>query len=132
MTGPGADLHDLGSLVALTVAWPGGTHTLARPGQPALVPAERESFDRVLRAYELDKATYELGYELANRPTWVSVPLVALERAVARYVAQRTWAPDPLVRRSGYDYLQEVLLNGGFITRRQPYEQLVDTRHRRL
>jgi hypothetical protein len=47
-----------------------------------LVPAEREGFDRALRAYELDKALYELGYELAQRPAWVSVPLAALERAI--------------------------------------------------
>ena len=57
---------------------------VARAGAPALVPAERERFDRVLRAYELDKALYELEYELANRPAWVAVPLVALDRAVAR------------------------------------------------
>jgi hypothetical protein len=57
---------------------------VARPGDPVLVPAEREAFDRALHAYELDKALYELGYELANRPAWVSVPLAALDRAIAR------------------------------------------------
>jgi trehalose synthase-fused probable maltokinase len=57
---------------------------VTRPGEPPLVPIERERFDRALRAYEVDKALYELGYELANRPAWVSVPLVALERAIAR------------------------------------------------
>lgn len=56
---------------------------VARAGGPVLVPAERERFDQVLRAYELDKALYELGYELAHRPAWVSVPLAALERAIA-------------------------------------------------
>jgi trehalose synthase-fused probable maltokinase len=74
-------------------AWEDGTRAafldaylgeVARPGRPVLVPPDRGAFDRVLRAYELDKAFYELGYELANRPTWVSVPLAAVERAIAR------------------------------------------------
>jgi trehalose synthase-fused probable maltokinase len=58
-----------------------------RVGGPTLVPSEREGFDRALHVYELDKALYELGYELANRPAWVSVPLAALERAIARLPA---------------------------------------------
>jgi trehalose synthase-fused probable maltokinase len=77
-------------------AWEDGARTafldaylgeVARPGGPVIVPAERETFAAVLRAYELDKALYELEYELANRPAWVSVPLVALERAVAPHPA---------------------------------------------
>jgi maltokinase len=34
----------------------------------------------LLRAYETDKAVYELVYEARNRPTWTVVPLTALER----------------------------------------------------
>jgi maltokinase len=34
----------------------------------------------VLIAYELDKALYELDYERAHRPDWVSIPLDALDR----------------------------------------------------
>lgn len=36
----------------------------------------------VIVAYELDKALYELEYERAYRPEWVSIPLDALERLV--------------------------------------------------
>jgi NitT/TauT family transport system substrate-binding protein len=49
------------------------------------------------------------------------------ERIVARYRRQDTWARDPLVRRAGYEYLQDILLNGGLITRRHRYEELIDT-----
>jgi ABC-type nitrate/sulfonate/bicarbonate transport system substrate-binding protein len=49
------------------------------------------------------------------------------QRAVARYLAQETWAPDPIIRRPGYDYLQQILLDGGFITRAHRYEDLIDT-----
>ncbi len=36
----------------------------------------------MLIGYELDKALYELDYELAHRPDWVSIPLDALERLI--------------------------------------------------
>lgn len=50
-----------------------------------------------------------------------------LERSIARYLRQGTWARDPLLRREGYDYLERILLSGGFIRRGQRYEDLVDT-----
>ncbi len=55
---------------------------IARAGGPVVVPAEREALHRALHAYELDKAFYELEYELSHRPEWVAVPLAALERAI--------------------------------------------------
>ena len=46
---------------------------------------------------------------------------------VARYLAQSTWAADPILRQPGYEYLQQILLDGGFIKRRHRYEDLIDT-----
>lgn len=49
------------------------------------------------------------------------------QRAVARYLEQGTWARDSIIRRPGYEYLQRILLDGGFIKRQHRYEDLIDT-----
>jgi maltose alpha-D-glucosyltransferase/alpha-amylase len=44
--------------------------------QPAhLLPEDPEQLKILLDAYILEKAIYEIGYELNNRPDWVKVPL---------------------------------------------------------
>ena len=47
-------------------------------GQPWW-PAREADADALLAAYVLDKALYELAYELHNRPGWIEVPLAAVE-----------------------------------------------------
>lgn len=49
-------------------------------GIEELVPADDETFDVVLTAFELEKALYELRYERAYRPEWASIPAGALAR----------------------------------------------------
>jgi maltose alpha-D-glucosyltransferase/alpha-amylase len=43
-----------------------------------IVPAAPSGFQALLEAYVLDKALYELIYELNNRPSWVRIPLNGL------------------------------------------------------
>jgi predicted trehalose synthase len=44
------------------------------------LPSSPDPLRRVLVALELEKALYELTYELGNRPDWISIPLSALAR----------------------------------------------------
>jgi len=50
-------------------------------GAPArLVPAARPTLARALAPFTLDKALYEVRYEIDHRPAWVDVPLRGLDR----------------------------------------------------
>jgi len=40
----------------------------------------------VVRAYEADKAIYEVVYEVRNRPDWVSIPLLAVANLVSQTI----------------------------------------------
>ena len=51
-------------------------------GQPWW-PTRQADADALLAAYVLDKALYELAYELKNRPDWIEVPLGAIESLLA-------------------------------------------------
>jgi trehalose synthase-fused probable maltokinase len=46
----------------------------------SLLPAGQQAIDRLLSVYELEKAVYELRYELDNRPGWVSIPVAGIQR----------------------------------------------------
>jgi trehalose synthase-fused probable maltokinase len=45
----------------------------------SLVPAGA-AMDKLLRVFELEKAVYELSYELNNRPDWVRIPVAGIAR----------------------------------------------------
>jgi maltokinase len=49
-----------------------------------LCPADDYDRRTLLQAFELDKAVYEVSYELAHRPAWVSIPTSAIERILGR------------------------------------------------
>jgi maltokinase len=47
---------------------------------PSLLPSGQVAIDRLLAVFELEKAVYELRYELDNRPDWVSIPVSGIRR----------------------------------------------------
>jgi maltose alpha-D-glucosyltransferase/alpha-amylase len=47
-------------------------------GDSPVVPRDPDAMAHALAVFELEKAVYELGYELNNRPDWIRVPLQAV------------------------------------------------------
>ena len=49
-----------------------------------LVPAAGQALRAACAPFELQKAAYELRYELDNRPDWVAIPLAGIKRILGR------------------------------------------------
>ena len=43
-----------------------------------LLPPSGQVTDEVLALFELEKAVYELRYELGHRPDWVAIPVQSI------------------------------------------------------
>jgi maltose alpha-D-glucosyltransferase/alpha-amylase len=54
-------------------------YTAAAPKAP-FIPESPEEMRVLLNAFQMEKAVYELGYELNNRPDWLRVPLAGIEQ----------------------------------------------------
>jgi maltokinase len=49
---------------------------------PSLLPPGQSATDRILAVFELEKAVYELRYEVDNRPDWVGIPVAGIQRLI--------------------------------------------------
>jgi trehalose synthase-fused probable maltokinase len=55
-----------------------------------LLPPGQVAIERLVAVFELEKAVYELRYELDNRPDWVSIPVAGISRLLELEGAKRT------------------------------------------
>lgn len=68
-----------------------GYFAVARPAK--LVPADEADTALLVRVFLLDKAIYEVGYELSYRPDFVEIPLRAVETLLADAAATADSVP---------------------------------------
>jgi maltose alpha-D-glucosyltransferase/alpha-amylase len=52
-------------------------------GPDWILPTEADAFRTALDLYMIEKAVYEVRYELDNRPGWIGIPVGALQRIAA-------------------------------------------------
>jgi trehalose synthase-fused probable maltokinase len=64
-----------------------GYLSVAAKSPVPLAPTAAEALRSACAPFELQKAVYELRYELDNRPDWVAIPLAGISRILARSVA---------------------------------------------
>ena len=55
------------------------TSYLAAVEKGDFLPKERGRMEKLIRFFLLEKAIYELGYELNNRPEWVTIPIRGIQ-----------------------------------------------------
>jgi trehalose synthase-fused probable maltokinase len=53
----------------------------------ALLPSGHAAIERMLSVFELEKAVYELRYELDNRPEWIGIPVAGIQRLIEQAAA---------------------------------------------
>ena len=46
----------------------------------SILPSGENAITRLLSVFELEKAVYELRYELSMRPEWVEIPVLGIVR----------------------------------------------------
>ncbi|MGH7443542.1 MAG: putative maltokinase, partial [Longimicrobiales bacterium] len=82
--------HERASRMPWAEAWYGAVATeflhqyLVTMGGSALLPPTGPEIEILLDAYLLEKAVYELAYEMNNRPGWAAIPLLALRQLLQR------------------------------------------------
>jgi maltose alpha-D-glucosyltransferase/alpha-amylase len=81
-----ADLPALEPWINAWYQWVAATYLRAyraAAGRAAFMPHTDDEFARLLDAFLLEKALYEVGYELNNRPDWVRIPLRGIRELLA-------------------------------------------------
>lgn len=57
---------------------------LTRSHEGDFLPPDRGALFALLDFFEIDKALYELGYELSHRPDWIHIPLRGIRQVIER------------------------------------------------
>lgn len=60
------------------------TSYLAAAWEADFLPKDKEDLNTLLQSFLLEKAVYELGYELNHRPDWVIIPIRGIQQILLK------------------------------------------------
>src|SRR5262249_17775790 len=78
----GEPLPDPPFVMAASWGWGYDRIDLQIVSQSTVLPRTREELQGLLDIYLIEKAGYELSYELNNRPGWIRIPLQGISELV--------------------------------------------------
>jgi len=87
LVGDGASPENLANAATYWQAWVSAAFLRKYrevAGHAGFMPRTLAEFEIMLDTYLLDKAIYELGYELNNRPSWLGIPLRGISRLIGK------------------------------------------------
>ena len=50
------------------------------------IPRDRNQLETMLETFLLEKAVYELGYEMNNRPAWIVLPIKGIRQILEKKI----------------------------------------------
>lgn len=129
----GLESENIGKVVASLGVESGMVPYTAYAAKLSYIEDNEETILKFVKALQkgMDYVQSHTPEEIAKviHPQFAETDLETVTKIVTRYYEQNTWKDSLIFEESSFDLLQDILDEAGELTKRAPYEKLVDTTH---